>query len=139
MQPSLALQSLPSSLNGKMYILIAWMMITDSGFTISIGMNNTSCEAEVPLTVVEELGSDKSTSKGCTCTCTCEKLSLTNTGVCTIQEQHGEKRSLDSDNLPSETYKEAKRICLDDATVNLCSRVSPLQTDVSFRTLFICV
>ena len=73
------------------------MMITDSGFTIFIGMNNTGCEAEVPLTVVEELGTDKSTSKGCTCTC--EILSLTNTGVCTIQEQHGEKRSLDSDNL----------------------------------------
>ena len=27
-------------------------------------------------------------------TCTCGKLGLTNTGVCTTQEQHGEKRSL---------------------------------------------
>jgi hypothetical protein len=57
-------------------------------------MNNTSCEAEIPLTVVEELCTDKSISKGCACTCTCVKLGLTNTGVCTIQEQHGEKRSL---------------------------------------------
>jgi hypothetical protein len=30
-------------------------------------MNNTSCEAEIPLSVVEELGTDKSTSKGCAC------------------------------------------------------------------------
>ncbi|KZR99713.1 Uncharacterized protein APZ42_004319, partial [Daphnia magna] len=96
MQHSLAVQSLPSSLNG---------------------MNNTSCEAEIPLSVVEELGTDRSTSKGCACTCTCGKLGLTNTGVCTIQEQHGEKQSLVIDNLSSETNNAGKRICLDDATV----------------------
>lgn len=113
------------------------MTITDSGFTIFIGMNNTSCEAEIPLSVVEELGTDRSTSKGCACTCTCGKLGLTNTGVCTIQEQHGEKRSLVIDNLSSETNNAGKRICLDDATVNFSSSVSPFQTDISFRTLFI--
>jgi hypothetical protein len=96
-------------------------MITDSGSTIFIGMNNTSCEAEIPLSVVEELGTDKSTSKRCACTCTCGNLNLTNTGVCTIQEQHGEKRSLVIDNLSSETNNAGKRICLDDATVNLSS------------------
>jgi hypothetical protein len=97
------------------------MTITDSDFAIFIGMNNINCEADIPLIVVEELGTDKSTSKGCACTCTCGKLGLTNTGFCTIQEQHGEKRSLVIDNLPSETYNAAKRICLDDATVNFSS------------------
>jgi hypothetical protein len=94
------------------------MTITDSGFTIFIGMNNTSCEAEIPLSEVEELRTEKSTLKGCACTCSCEKLGPTNTGVCTIQEKHGEKRSLVIDNLSSATNNAGKRICLADATVN---------------------
>lgn len=91
------------------------MTITDSGFTIFIGMNNTSCEAEIPSALFEELGTDKSTSKGCECTCTYEKFCIRNTGVSTFQEQHREKRSLVIDNLPSEKNNGANRNCLDDA------------------------